>query len=147
PQVPEEELVAAVDPDHRAILDRVLARQDLAVAAPPGSDSLDLILDLVQELNARGCSVLVVSQRRRNLAQLVAIAEQRGLEEPGFDLSPEPSLQRNASASLLRSLRRGGTYGLGADAGPAELDELAEAREILVGHVEAMHRLQSPWNA
>src|SRR5690625_978095 len=147
PQVPEEELVAAVDPDHRAILDRVLARQDLAVAAPPGSDSLDLVLDLVQELNARGRSVLVVSQRRRNLAQLVAIAEQRGIEELVFDLSPDPSLQRNASASLLRSLRRAGTYGLGADADPAELDELAEAREILVGHVEAMHRLQSPWNA
>src|SRR5699024_2697830 len=74
----------------------------------------DLVLDLVQELNARGRSVLVVSQRRRNLAQLVAIAEQRGIEELVFDLSPDPSLQRNASASLLRSLRRAGTYGLGA---------------------------------
>src|SRR5699024_2844767 len=138
---------AAVDPDHRAILDRVLARQDLAVAAPPGSDSLALVLDLVPELNARGCSVLVVSQRRRNLAQLVPIAVQQRIAELVLDHSPDPSLQRNASASLLRSLRRAGTYGLGADADPAELDELAEAREILVGHVEAMHRLQSPWNA
>ena len=147
PEVAEEELAAAVDPDHRIVLDRVLAGHDLAVATPPGSDSLGLVMDLVQELNARGHSALVVSQRRRSLAQLVAIAEQRGIEELVFDLSPDPSLQRNASAALLRSLRRAGTHGVGADAGAAELAELARAREILVGHVEAMHRLQSPWNA
>ncbi|APX32792.1 hypothetical protein BH708_08730 [Brachybacterium sp. P6-10-X1] len=145
PEVAEDELVSAVDPDHRAVLGRVLAGQDLAVAAPPGTGSLDLVVDLAEELNARGRSVLVVSRRRRNLAQLVAIAHQRGLEELVFDLSPDPSLQRNASAALLRSLRRAGSHGLGAeDAAPAEL---AEMRDILVGHVEAMHRTQEPWNA
>ncbi|MGO2605506.1 MAG: hypothetical protein ACTH8V_00215 [Brachybacterium tyrofermentans] len=145
PEVPEHELVAAVDPDHRAVLARVLAGQDLAVAAPPGNGSLDLVVDLAEELNARGRSVLIVSQRRRNLAQLVATAQRRGLEELVFDLSPDPSLQRNASAALLRSLRRAGSHALGPeDAPPAEL---AEMRDILVGHVEAMHRLQQPWNA
>src|SRR5699024_9949181 len=105
PEVPEDELVAAVDPGHRAVLSRVLAGQDLAVASPPGTGSLDLVVVLAEELNARGRSVLVVSRRRRNLAQLVAIAQQRGLDELVFDLSPDPSLQRNASAALLRSLR------------------------------------------
>lgn len=145
PEVPEHELVSAVDPDHRAVLARVLAGQDLAVAAPPGNGSLDLVVDLAEELNARGRSVLVVSQRRRNLAQLVATAQRRGLEELVFDLSPDPSLQRNASAALLRSLRRAGSHALGPeDSAPAEL---AEMRDILVGHVEAMHRLQQPWDA
>ncbi|GAA1483205.1 DUF4011 domain-containing protein [Brachybacterium fresconis] len=145
PDVPEDELVSAVDPDHRAVLARVLAGQDLAVAAPPGTGSLDLVVDLAEELNARGRSVLIVSRRRRNLAQLVATAQQRGLEELVFDLSPDPSLQRNASAALLRSLRRAGSHGLGAeDTAPAELGEM---RDILVGHVEAMHRTQQPWNA
>ncbi|MDN5686399.1 MAG: hypothetical protein L0G94_06900 [Brachybacterium sp.] len=145
PDVPEDELVSAVDPDHRAVLARVLAGQDLAVASPPGTGSLDLVVDLAEELNARGRSVLIVSRRRRNLARLVATAQQRGLEELVFDLSPDPSLQRNASAALLRSLRRAGSHGLGAeDTAPAELGEM---RDILVGHVEAMHRTQQPWNA
>ena len=145
PAVPEDELVAAVDPGHRAVLERVLAGGDLAVPTPPGTTSLDLVVDLAEELNARGRSVLVVSQRRRNLSQLVEIARGRGLDELVFDLSPDPSLQRNASASLLRSLRRAGSHGLGPDAGPPE--ELGESRDILVGHVEAMHRLQEPWEA
>ena len=145
PEVPEDELVAAVDPGHRDVLERVLAGGDLAVPTPPGTTSLDLVVDLAEELNARGRSVLVVSQRRRNLSQLVEIARGRGLDELVFDLSPDPSLQRNASASLLRSLRRAGSHGLGPDDGAPE--ELGASRDILVGHVEAMHRLQEPWNA
>src|SRR5699024_3991319 len=54
PEVPEEELVAAVDPGHRGVLARVLAGQDLAVATPPGTTSLELVIDLAEELNARG---------------------------------------------------------------------------------------------
>ncbi|WP_193103460.1 hypothetical protein [Brachybacterium sp. FME24] len=145
PEVPEDELVSAVDPDHRQVLARVLAGQDLAVAAPPGTSSLDLVVDLAEELNARGRRVLIVSQRRRNLSRLVATAQRRGLEELVFDLSPDPSLQRNASAALLRSLRRAGTHGLGPD--DSAPTELAGMRDILVGHVEAMHRLQQPWDA
>ncbi|MDN5898721.1 MAG: DUF4011 domain-containing protein [Brachybacterium sp.] len=145
PEIPEEELVAAVDPGHRAVLARVLAGQDLAVATPPGTTSLDLVIDLAEELNARGRSVLIVSQRRRNLAQLVQLAGRRDLDELVFDLSPDPSLQRNASAALLRSLRRAGSHGLGPDDTAPE--ELGESRDILVGHVEAMHRLQHPWDA
>ena len=145
PEIPEGELVAAVDPGHREVLARVLAGQDLAVATPPGADSLDLVVDLAQELNARGRTVLIVSQRRRNLSQLVEIARERGLDELVFDLSPDPSLQRNASAALLRSLRRAGSHGLGPEDGAPE--GLEESRDILVGHVEAMHRLQQPWDA
>ncbi|MGO1481372.1 MAG: hypothetical protein ACTHWF_09625 [Brachybacterium sp.] len=145
PEVPEDDLVAAVEPGHREVLARVLAGQDLAVATPPGTTSLGLVVDLAEELNARGRSVLIVSQRRRNLAQLVEIAQDRGLDELVFDLSPDPSLQRNASAALLRSLRRAGSHGLGPeDVAP---EELAESRDILVGHVEAMHRIQQPWDA
>ncbi|MCT1654125.1 hypothetical protein [Brachybacterium muris] len=144
---PEDELVAAVDPDHREALAKVLAGKHLAIAAPPGSDTLDLVVDLAEELNARGRSVLVVSQRRRNLSQLTNTAEERGIEELVFDLSPDPSLQRNASAALLRSLRRAGTFGLGTEDSAAEPAELTRTREILAGHVEAMHRIQQPWQA
>lgn len=145
PEVPEEELVAAVDPGHRGVLARVLAGQDLAVATPPGTTSLELVIDLAEELNARGRTVLIVSQRRRNLAQLVEIASRRDLDELVFDLSPDPSLQRNASAALLRSLRRAGSHGLGPD--DVAPEELGTSRDILVGHVEAMHRVQHPWDA
>ena len=106
PEIPEGELVAAVDPGHREVLARVLAGQDLAVATPPGADSLDLVVDLAQELNARGRTVLIVSQRRRNLSQLVEIARERGLDELVFDLSPDPSLQRNASADQPTQIPR-----------------------------------------
>src|SRR5699024_6140611 len=145
PEVPEEELVAAVDPGHRAVLARVLAGQDLAVATPPGTTSLELVVDLAEELNARGRTVLIVSQRRRSLAQLVQIASRRDPDQLGRALSPDPSLQRNASAALLRSLRRAGSHGLGPD--DVAPEELGTSRDILVGHVEAMHRVQHPWDA
>lgn len=145
PALDERELVAAVDLDHQRVVERVLAGQDLAVAAGPGAGTLDLVVDLVEELGARGKSVLVVSQRRRNLAQLVEIARRRGIDELVFDLSPDPSLQRNASAALLRSLRRAGSHVLGPE--DADTEELERTREILTGHVEAMHRVQEPWQA
>ena len=145
PHLDERDLVAAVDPDHLAVVERVLAGQDLAVAAGPGAGTLDLVVDLVEELGARGRSVLVVSQRRRNLAQLVEIARERGIDELVFDLSPDPSLQRNSSAALLRSLRRAGSHALGPEGEAPE--ELERTREILTGHVEAMHRVQEPWQA
>lgn len=144
PRIPENDLVAVVDQDHRRVLEHVLAGDDVAAAVAPGTDGLDLVVDLAAELNARGRSVLIVSQRRRNLAQLVEVARQRDLEELVFDLSPDPSLQRNASAALLRSLRRAGSHGL-TEADAAEPEGLEEARSILTGHVEAMHRIQQPW--
>ncbi|MGY5766153.1 hypothetical protein ACXET9_13250 [Brachybacterium sp. DNPG3] len=150
PTIPETDLVAAVDPDHRAVIERVLAGGDLAVAAVPGTTSLDLVVDLAEELNARGRSVLVVSQRARNLAALAEIARERGIGELLADLSPDPSLQRKSSAALLHSLRRAGTHALAeTETGPSpeDLAALAEAREILTGHVDAMHRVQEPWGA
>lgn len=141
--IPEGELVAAVDPDHRRVLARVLAGHHVAAATAPGTDGLGLAVDLAAELTGRGQRVLLVSQRRRSLAQLVRLAQERGLADLVFDLSPDPALQRNASAALLRSLRSAGSYANGAI--PGEPDELVEARDILTGHVEAMHRIQQPW--
>lgn len=141
--VPEHELVAAVDPDRHEALEHVLGGAHLALTTPPGAEVLDLVVDLAAELNARGRSVLVVSQRRRHLSQLVADAGSRGLGDLLFDLSPDPSLQRNASAALLQSLRGAGSVHRPIDA--EEPPELVQARETLTGHVEAMHRVQEPW--
>ncbi len=144
--VPEEELVAAVDTEHRAALAQVLAGHHLAAAVPPGTDGLDLVVDLAAELNARGRSVLIVSQRRRSLNRLMSLIAERGIEDLVFDLTPEPGLQRKAAQAMLRSLRGAGTYALAAASPLQEEDpELAESREILTGHVEAMHRVQQPW--
>lgn len=138
-----QQLVAAVEPDHEAALERVLDGGHVALTTPPGADPIALVLDLAEELNARGRSVLVVSQRRRSLARIVELAEERGLAELIFDLSPDPALQRNASEALLASLSRAGSY-----RPPLPLEEpqeLAAARETLAGHVQAMHRIQEPW--
>ena len=142
--VPEGELVAAVDPDHRRVLARILAGHHVTAATAPGVNDLGLVVDLAAELTARGKRVLVVSQRRRSLAELVRLADERGLSDLVFDLSPDPALQRNASAALLQSLRAAGSYAVGEI--PGEPDDLIEARDILTGHVEAMHRVQAPWN-
>ncbi|EWS81945.1 hypothetical protein BF93_14045 [Brachybacterium phenoliresistens] len=141
--VPEHELVAAVDPDRHEALEHVLGGAHLALTTPPGAEVLDLVVDLAAELNARGRSVLVVSQRRRHLSQLKADAGSRGLGDLLFDLSPDPALQRNASAALLQSLRGAGSVHRPIDA--EEPPELVQARETLTGHVEAMHRVQEPW--
>jgi hypothetical protein len=141
----ESEMVTALPPDRMRVLSRVLEGGHLAVSTPPGTDPIDLVIDLAAEANARGRSVLVVSQRRQNLAHLARLAQERGLEDLVFDLSPDPSLQRNASAALLQSLRRAGSFS--SPVSTAEPEDLAEARSILSGHVEAMHRVQQPWNA
>jgi hypothetical protein len=146
PAAPDEsEMVTSLPPDRMRVLAHVLAGGHLAVSTPPGTDPIDLVVDLAAEANARGRSVLVVSQRRANLAHLASLARERGLEDLVFDLSPDPSLQRNASAALLQSLRRAGSFS--SPVSTAEPEELAEARSILTGHVEAMHRVQQPWNA
>ncbi|MFE5775816.1 hypothetical protein [Brachybacterium sp. NPDC056505] len=146
PSAPDEsEMVTSLPPDRMRVLAHVLAGGHLAVSTPPGTDPIDLVVDLAAEANARGRSVLVVSQRRANLAHIAALARERGLEDLVFDLSPDPSLQRNASAALLQSLRRAGSFS--SPVSTAEPEELAEARSILTGHVEAMHRVQQPWNA
>lgn len=140
-----QELVAAVEPDHEAALARVLDGGHVSLTVPPGAGTIGLVLDLAQELAARGRSVLVVSQRRRSLARIAELAHERGLGELLFDLSPDPALQRNASEALLTSLR-----GAGSVTSPFSLtepEELREARGILAGHVEAMHRVQRPWDA
>jgi hypothetical protein len=144
-EVDEATMVTAMEPDRRHALEAVLGGGHLSVTTPPGTEPLDLVVDLATELAARGKGVLVVSQRRGNLAALAHLAEQRGLEDLVFDLSPDPSLQRNASSALLQSLRRAGSFH--EPVSTAEPDELAEARRILGGHVEAMHRVQQPWDA
>ncbi|MDO5661320.1 MAG: hypothetical protein Q4G40_01375, partial [Brachybacterium sp.] len=143
PLLEEQSLVAAVQPDHSAALQRVLAGGHLAITSLPGVETDGLVVDLAAELMARGRSVLVVSQRRRTLGQIAGDVEERGLGDLLFDLSPDPALQRNASESLLMSLRRAGSYR--SPVALEEPDELAEARSTLAGHVEAMHRTQRPW--
>jgi hypothetical protein len=145
PEIDESRMVSALDPDQTEVLRRVLAGQDLAVSTPPGISSVPLVVDLAAELCAHGKSVLVLSQRRENLAAIAQIARRRGLEDLVFDLSPDPTLQRNASNALLQSLRRAGSFS--SPVSTEEPPELAEAREVLSGHVEAMHRVQQPWNA
>ncbi len=141
--IDERELVAAIDPEHEEALARVLDGGHLALTTPPGTDSIDLVVDLLAELNARGKSVLVVSQRRRSLARIAQSVQDRELGDLLFDLSPDPALQRNASEALLMSLRRAGSF---RPSSPLEeSDALREARSILSGHVEAMHRVQRPW--
>ncbi len=137
------QLVAAVEPDHEAALARVLDGGHVALTTPPGTDSIPLVIDLAEELNARGRSVLVVSQRRRSLARIAELAEERGLADLLFDLSPDPALQRNASEALLMSLRGAGSFRTPFPRD--EPEELAQARQTLAGHVEAMHRIQEPW--
>lgn len=142
--IDEQDLVAAIDPEHEEALARVLDGGHLALTTPPGTDSIDLVVDLLAELNARGKSVLVVSQRRRSLARIAQSVQDRELGDLLFDLSPDPALQRNASESLLMSLRRAGSF---RPSSPLEeSDALREARSILSGHVEAMHRVQRPWD-
>ncbi|WP_460475941.1 hypothetical protein [Brachybacterium huguangmaarense] len=139
------DLVAAVEPEHETALARVLDGGHLALTAPPGADSIDLVVDLLAELNARGRSVLVVSQRRRSLGRIARSVQERGLGELLFDLSPDPALQRNASEALLSSLRGAGSF---RPAEPLEeRPELRRSRATLAGHVAAMHRVQHPWGA
>ena len=142
PSVPEDELVAAVDPGHRAVLERVLAGGDLAVPTPPGTTSLDLVVDLAEELNARGKSVLVVSQRRRNLSQLVEIARRRGLDEL---VSTSPRTRPRSATPRLAAARPAARWL--PRTGRTTPRGLGASRDILVGHVEAMHRIQEPWDA
>ena len=52
----DETLRENIDPGHRAVLERVLAGGDLAVPTPPGTTSLDLVVDLAPIGNTSACA-------------------------------------------------------------------------------------------
>lgn len=145
PLPPETGMVTALSPDRAEALAAILRGDHLALTTPPGTDPIDLVVDLAQELIGRGRTVLVLSQRSGHLAELAERAGERGLEDLLFDLSPDPALQRNASAALLHSMRRAGSFS--SPVTTEEPVELARTRDILAGHVEAMHSVQLPWEA
>ncbi|MGQ4527017.1 DUF4011 domain-containing protein [Dermabacteraceae bacterium P13136] len=143
PPLTEESLISAVDSDEMAVVSAVLAGADVAVETAAGAGVVDTLMNLAQELHMRGKNVLVLAQRRSSLQQLAAEAERRGMRDLVLDLSPSAALQRTASEELRSALCSAGSY-----SPPASLEdesELVKTRQVLAGHVAAMHRVQEPW--
>lgn len=135
--------VAQPDPDAREIARALGDAPALAVQTPPGSATSATVVALVTEQLAAGKRVLLVSQRASRLHELGRHLEDAGISDLVLSLIPDPQLQRGASRSLVRSLAQASAF-----AAPVSTDApagLAEASDVLSGHVEAMHRVQDRW--
>lgn len=134
---------ASADPDARAISEALGTQAAIAVHTPPGSPSTATLISYVTEELARGKRVLLLSQRASKLNELREAVESAGLSDVLLSLIPDPQLQRGASEAMLHSLAKASSF-----VAPVSLDEpdgLDESRDVLIGHVEAMHRVQQPW--
>lgn len=141
--ISDDEPVAFADPDARAIHEALDTRAALAVHTPPGSPTTQTLVAYVGEELARGQRVLLLSQRASTLNDLRAHVDAAGLSDAMLSLIPDPHLQRSASKAMLHSLAQASSFV--APESVEEPDGLQEARDVLTGHVEAMHRLQEPW--
>lgn len=140
-EVPES--VASADADARLIAENLQGRPALVVHGAPGRPLAPTVVAFAAEQIAAGKRVLLVSQSSSRLAELQSEIETAGLEDILLSLVPDPHLQREASRSMLLSLAKASSFV--PPVSLAEPEGLAEARDVLTGHVEAMHRVQEPW--
>lgn len=135
--------VASADSDARLIAENLQDRPALVVHGAPGRPLARTVVAFAAEQIAAGKRVLLVSQSASRLAELQGEVHEAGLEDILLSLVPDPHLQREASRSMLLSLAKASSFV--PPVSLAEPDGLAKAREVLTGHVEAMHRVQEPW--
>ena len=140
-EVPEQ--VASADPDARLIAENLQDRPALVVHGAPGRPLARTVVAFAAEQVAAGKRVLLVSQSSSRLAELQRAVQDAGLDDILLSLVPDPHLQREASRSMLLSLAKASSFV--PPVSLAEPEGLAEARDVLTGHVEAMHRVQEPW--
>lgn len=143
-------LVLDADAAQREAVAAVRAGSNLVVDGPPGTGKTQTVANLVAGLAADGRSVLLVSEKRAAVDDLVSRLARVGLDGLVLDLHSGAHDRRRVLRDLVAGLdgqvaaAAGPSAGEGpGDAAPAAVRAGAAAR--LDEHVAALHERRSPW--
>lgn len=142
-----EHVVLDADSSQQAVLEAVLAGSHLVVKGPPGTGKSQTIANLVAILAAAGRRTLFVAEKRVAIDAVLSRLAGIGLADLVLDLHDGASNRCRVAHEIARSLdlasRALSPDELDPSAGAASI--LAERREQLRGHVEALHQIREPW--
>ncbi len=134
-----DEGVLDVTADQQDVLDRIAAKEDLYVDAPPGTGAARLIAATIAQQAGRGRRVLLVAEKHTALATVKHELARAGLGDLVLTV-PEPTADADPQ-EIMGRWQHPPAPGEGTDAG----DRAASAARLLEGHTEALHETRSPW--
>ncbi|WP_371174510.1 hypothetical protein [Buchananella felis] len=135
-----------LDPDQLAVIDAVVAGNDLAVNAPAGSNLAATVAAVMADAAATGRVSVFVPGSRRTAAALSATVTDLGLDCLFADATREDGWQAGLAASLRAAISR--------ESVDINDDEIADIRERLVAartglanYIDALYRHREEWGA
>lgn len=131
------------DADQLAVVEAVLAGDDLVVDAPPGTGRSETVAHLVAALAARGQRVLLVAGKRTSLERVQARLHAQGLGDLLLDVRDGIGGHRARIEELRAALETGQSVTPPDTLGTEEA--LASTRARLEEHVVALHETREPW--
>ena len=138
-----EYLVLDADASQHQAINRALAGQSEVIWGPPGTGKSQTIANLIAALIANSKRVLFVAQKQAAVEVVINRLERAGLSDLVMDCHGGFKSRREFSRGLAEAMQRIGST--------PERDywdlhrELAERKQELVGHAEALHRQREPW--
>jgi hypothetical protein len=139
----DEYLVLDADAAQHAAIARVLAGESLVIQGPPGTGKSQTIANLIASLAATGRSVLFVAEKRAAIQAVTERLDRVGLGGMIMDALGGTGTRRKILSTLHDTLRS-------LQAPDAQDDvpvgtALAERRDQLRNHVDALHESRHPW--
>ncbi len=139
----DEFLVLDADSSQNYAINAVLAGRDLIVKGPPGTGKSQTISNLISALVARGKKVLFVAEKRAAIDAVLHRLDDVGVGDLVLDLHGGVSSKRKVAKALEEALERNASL---AQPRAEELHRsLAQRRQDLNQHSEALHEQRSPW--
>ena len=138
-----EYLVLDADASQHQAINRALAGQSEVIWGPPGTGKSQTIANLIAALIANSKRVLFVAQKQAAVEVVINRLERAGLSDLVMDCHGGFKSRREFSRGLADAMQRIGST---TERDYSEVHrDLAQRKQELVGHAEALHRQREPW--
>ena len=138
-----EYLVLDADASQHQAINRALAGQSEVIWGPPGTGKSQTIANLIAALIANSKRVLFVAQKQAAVEVVINRLERAGLSDLVMDCHGGFKSRREFSRGLADAMQRIGSTPERDYSGVHR--DLAQRKQELVGHAEALHRQREPW--
>ncbi len=130
------------DSSQRLALAAAMRGHSFVLQAPPGTAQAQAMANLAAERIGGGQSVLIVSPRPAQLAEVARLLRDAGLGDFVLDLAAAGADSRAVVNELRRCLEQPPTPAGGPS--PQELEQLRQYRDQLNAYADALHRVREP---
>ncbi|MFT4185815.1 MAG: hypothetical protein QM613_01085 [Micrococcaceae bacterium] len=139
---PEKEfLLLDADADQQAVIDVVAAGKNATVRTPPGTGATQTIVNSLGTLVSEGKRVLVLGERRAEIAEIINKLQELNLENLVLDVTQAADIKQQLINALFQNERA-------REKDVKDLySKLRNQRKALKKHVELLHRDLNPWNS